>query len=88
MHHDWLENNGDKMFTGVCLLNIKKYFDSLNHSVLLKKLSCYGIRGDELEFFESYLSKRMQIVSCKAKVSDKKYVNTGVWADPFYHICK
>ena len=75
---DWLENNGDKMFTGVCLLDIKKCFDSINHSVLLKKLSCYGIRGDELEFFRSYLTDRIQIVSYKSTISDKKYVNTGV----------
>lgn len=75
---DWLDNNGDKLFTGVCLLDIKKCFDSIDHSVLLKKLSYYGIRGDELEFFCSYLTNRKQIVTCKSKVSGVKYVNTGV----------
>ena len=36
---DWIENICDKLFTGICSLDIKKCFDTIYHSVLLKKLS-------------------------------------------------
>jgi hypothetical protein len=41
---------------GICSLDIKKCFDTINHSVLLEKLSYYGINGKELAWFKSYLS--------------------------------
>ena len=75
---DWLENMADNVFTGVCLLDIKKCFDSINHSILLKKLSFYGIQGNENLFFQSYLENRKQIVNCKNVLSDEQLVNIGV----------
>ena len=35
-------------------------YDTLNHKILLKKLEYYGITGNELELFKSYLSNRKQ----------------------------
>ena len=40
---DWLENLNDRAITGACLLDISKCFDSINHTILLKKLEMYGI---------------------------------------------
>ena len=34
---DWLENVNDGAITGTCLLDISKCFDSINHTILLKK---------------------------------------------------
>ena len=55
---DWLENLNDRAITG----DISKCFDSINHTILLKKLEMYGITSTELKRFSSYLKGRKQVV--------------------------
>ena len=43
-------------------LDLKKAFDSVDHHILLKKLYAYGIRGNFIKWFESYLCDRAQYV--------------------------
>ena len=53
-------------------LDLSKAFDTVNHSILLKKLEAYGIRGIAKERFAQYLSNRKQFVSIASKTSDLK----------------
>ena len=46
---DWLDNVNDGAITDNCLLDISKCFDSINHTILLKKLELYGITSIELK---------------------------------------
>ena len=41
-------------------MDLQKSFDTVNHSILIKKLEIYGIRGTVLQWFISYLSNRRQ----------------------------
>ena len=44
-------------------LDLKKAFDTVDHHILIKKLFSYGIRGNTLKWFQSYLTDRSQFVS-------------------------
>ena len=66
---------GQKKFcAGVFFFDLKKAFDTVDHEVILKKLSYYEMRGIANEWFCSYLTKRKQ----GNQVSALNKIPTGV----------
>ena len=59
-------------------IDLSKAFDTLNHSILIKKLEHYGIRGIPLEWFKNYLSERKQYVFLNDASSATQNVTCGV----------
>ena len=75
---DWLDNVSDGHLTGVCSFDITKCFDTINHAILLKKMYFYGFNDHTSKWFQSYLNKREQIVSCRNQLSGKCQLQIGV----------
>ena len=59
-------------------IDLKKAFDTVNHTILLQKLEHYGIRVIPLQWFKSYLTDRKQYVSVCGNTSETLEIKCGV----------
>ena len=64
--------------TIAAFIDLRKAFDTVDHSVLLCKLNHYGIHSDNYHWFEDYLSNRFQVVNVNGTFSDRAEVVCGV----------
>lgn len=69
-------DNGE--FAGTLFLDHSKAFDTVNHFILLSKLSHYRIVVMENFWFKSYLQQRRQIVYVNGVFSDIQAIKLGV----------
>jgi hypothetical protein len=74
-----IQTNMDKsLFSCGIFIDLKKAFDTVDHSILLSKLNYYGFRGIINQWFSSYLQGRTQSTQIGYHVSNKMKVSHGV----------
>jgi len=63
----------------VCLLDLSAAFDTIDHSILLDRLSkWFGFHGAGLNWVKSYLSNRLFQVKCSDQLSEPHRSSYGV----------
>lgn len=78
LNNDWCFNIDRGMINGVILIDLKKAFDTVDHELVLKKLRCFGVLPESLEWFKSYLSSRTQQCYVNGVISEQKPITCGV----------
>jgi len=67
-----------KCFSIGVFIDLAKAFDTVNHSILLLKLSNYRLRGTPLNLINSYLTSKMQYVAIKEAQSSVLPIECGI----------
>ena len=64
---------------GLCVfLDLQKAFDMVDHEILVQKLEYYGVRGQALDLFKSYLANRQLFVKLNNVSSKLSIISRGV----------
>ena len=76
----YLQNMDNGRVTGVVFLDLRKAFDSDDHTILIRRLKNIGVTGKSLAcmWFNSYLSGRCQQTMCGDVISPPANITIGV----------
>ena len=75
---DWVNAIDTKCFADTVYIDLAKAFDTVSHNKLLQKLHKYGITGNILQWFSSYLDNRKRRVKLCNTFSSYTDVTSGV----------
>ena len=75
--HNALNKNNPELTLGI-FLDLKKAFDTVDHSILLQKMDHYGFKGTVNLWFKNYLKDRQQFVNINGINSDTLAMSCGV----------
>ena len=74
----WSTNMDSGLINVVLFIDLKKAFDTIDHNILLQKLTCYGFSGEVIDLFKNYLSDRTEITVINNIRSDTRKVTCKV----------
>ena len=77
-----LDKISEALDRGECVMGVfldfSKAFDTVDHSILFRKMQKYGIQGLALRWFEDYLHDRKQYVTYNSYKSNQEAIKCGV----------
>ena len=74
----WYISMNNSHYTAVAFIDLKKAFVTVDHSILLKKMGKYRIRGTEMSWFHSYLKFRRQLFRVNRENLETQNTEIGV----------
>ena len=75
---DLLFNLDKDKVSGMILVDYQKTFDMVDLNILLEKLVACGLENRELQWCQSYLSQRKQVVQIGNTASREMFIKNGV----------
>ena len=75
---NWSLNIDNGLINGVIFIDLKKASDTIDHNIIIRKLSNYGVDQKALRWFQSYLSDRSQKCSVNGHLSTASPITCGV----------
>ena len=76
--NSWSVNIDNGFLNGVVFIDLKKAFDTIDHEIILRKLSYFGADQATAKWFQSYLSNRTQRCNVNGNLSSASTVTCGV----------
>ena len=74
----WLNSINSNKINGSLFIDFKQAFDTINHTILAKKLSYYGLSDSCVQILCSFLTGRGQCVSFNKSISPLTNIKCGV----------
>ena len=76
--NSWSVNIDNGFLNRVVFIDLKKAFDTIDHEIILRKLSYFGADQATITWFQSYLSNRTQRCKVNGNLSTASTVTCGV----------
>ena len=73
-----LKGFDDGLVTGMILVDLQKAFDTINHDILVKKLSIIGFTDHTVKWFQSYLSNCKFMVNLENSFTEVSSISCGM----------
>ena len=78
MISDWKQEIEQNKIVIAVFIDLKRAFETVNHTILIDKLNKYGIKSTELSWFKSFLTNRTQCTKVNENTSQYVSVDVGL----------
>ena len=76
--NSWSVNIDHGFLNGVVFIDLKKAFDTIDHEIILHKMSYFGADQETITWFQSYPSNRTQRCNVNGRLSTPRTITCGV----------